>query len=340
MQDAPVPRALTVGELADRYLIHAEKYYRDVDGKPTKEHLNYHTALVHWFLYSIERDLPVKHLTKNDLRICQDAMVTCQLSRRYISAVMRRIRAAFAWAITEDLIEDTDDDMTATRMLGLFAAVPKLKAHRSNAREPEPIKPVDVKHVLATLKYLKGSARNVVELILRTGARSQEIASLRYCDVIYGGRDVGWYAQPRKHKNTWRGHTRQIPLDEACMQIVDRCLPADELFETGEMNDAPIFPSRDKKAFTSSGLRSAMMAAIKRANAAGENVPQWHLHQARHTVAQLARQLSTLDDTQALLGHRSRGMTEHYTGRDQHKGARRAQRRVSKAVAAAKGACA
>ncbi len=325
------PRSLSIGELVRMYLAHAESYYRDSEGKPTGEHLNIDAALRTWLLFKVDVELPVIHLSKQDLRRIQAAMIEDGRARTYINATIAKIQRMAKWAVQNDIIEDTPDDAHASRFLGIFAAVEKLKAHRSSAREPQPTQAIELAHVVTTLKYMNTNARDVFEIILRTGARVGEIIQLR-AGMIRQDRRDGWFAHPKKHKSAWRGHDRRIPLCSACMRIVKRRMPA-PLFEGGA-EDAPLFPSQLGRCYTRSGLRAVLRAAIARANAKGHNVPDWHPHQVRYTVAQISRALEGLDDTQALLGHRSRAMTEHYAGNDNPTAARRAQRGVSKHVKA------
>lgn len=325
------PRTLTAGELVRMYLAHCEEYYVGVDGKPTREHQNFASALNLWFVdeaVGIMPDLPIVQLAKHDLRRLQTNMIRLGRSRTYINATMRRVRSMIEWAIQNDIIED-DEEAIAAKLLGLFLAVPKLKPHRSLAKEPAKIEPVAIAHVISTLRQMRGAARDVVEVILRTGARAQEIASLRAADVRRE-HDGTWTARPKKHKNAWRGQERVIPLDAACVKIITRRLPR-TLFNTVQQ-DAVLFPSAHGRAFTTNGLRSAIERAIVKARKVNPKMPHWHLHQMRHTAAHVARELASLEDAQALLGHKSRSMTEHYTGNDNQSGARRAQRALSRLV--------
>lgn len=324
------PRTLTVGELVRKFLAHCEGYYRDADGKPTGELDNYKASLNWWLVeMGVGEDLPIVHLAKTDLRKLRDRMMFAGRCRTYINATIRRIRAMVKWAIAEDLIEDTNDDAFASRLLGMFAAVPNLKPHRSAAIEYPKVQPVAIRDVVKTLQFMGKDARPVVEVILRTGARAQEIASLRAGEVTREA-DGSWVARPRRHKNAWRNHDRVIPLDAACMRIILPRLTRG-LFGSIDPNDI-LFPSRDRKAFSTNGLRSAIARARERAKLRGVEIPHWHLHQMRHTAAHVTRELTCLDDTQALLGHKNRKMTEHYTGVPVSKAAKRAQRKLSGAV--------
>jgi integrase len=327
MPKADDARTLTVGELVQRYLAHAEVYYRDSDGKQTGEAANMEAALKVWFTFHISPDLPINHFSKHDLRVVQQAMIDDERCRRYINQTISRIRRMFVWAVEEDIIEDTIDDALASRVLGVFESVKSLKAGRSKAVEKKPIQSVSLEDVRDTLPYLKPKARDACELMLRTGARVSEILRLTVGEIVKHEGD--WYAVPEKHKNAWRGHGRALPLDQAAMRIVRRNIDRN-LF--GKHNDKQVlFPSRSGKSYSVHGFRSVLKAAIERANRDRDThkVPQWRPQQVRHTTAEIARALSGLEDTQALLGHRSRAMTEHYTGPTTPRQARRAAKAVS-----------
>lgn len=325
---------LTLLQLCERYLAHAKVYYRGADGEPTREHLNIE-ASQKWLREIMGDDVPASALTKHDVRAVQAAMIREGRTRTYINSTIGRLRRMYLWAMQTDLVEDTPDDPAAARCMGAFSATPSLKKNRSLAWENPPVEGVDLKHVAATLPFMPANAAAIVRIVVRTAARVAEIRRLRVGDVKQDT-DGTWWAYPRQHKTRWRGHERPIPLDAECMKIIQAQTPR-TLFDVAIDPQTPLFPARTRKPYTKDGLRTTMDRSIARAKAAGVEVPHWTMHQIRHTVAVLARRAVGLDDTQALLGHQTRKMTEHYAGCDNPQGARRAQRAVSRRIRKAVG---
>ncbi|MGC9455862.1 MAG: tyrosine-type recombinase/integrase, partial [Phycisphaerae bacterium] len=89
-------------------------------------------------------------------------------------------------------------------------ALPGLRRNRSDAPEPEPIKPVAEEYVLRTCEYLSPVVAAMVRVQLYTGMRSGELVQLRPIDVDTTGKV--WQYRPPHHKTAYRGHTRVVPI--------------------------------------------------------------------------------------------------------------------------------
>jgi integrase len=85
-----------------------------------------------------------------------------------------------------------------------------LRKGRSEAREPDPVQPVDNATVQATLPHLTPVVADMIRLQRITGCRPQDVCNLRPCDVDMSG-DV-WLYRPDTHKTEHHDRERIIPI--------------------------------------------------------------------------------------------------------------------------------
>lgn len=96
LRATPASQWPTVGDVAARFLLRAESYYRRKDGTPTREALNFTAALRP--LLKLYRDVPVDAFDLQDLKTVRIGMIDRGWSRTYINAAVRRILRVFAGA--------------------------------------------------------------------------------------------------------------------------------------------------------------------------------------------------------------------------------------------------
>jgi integrase len=89
-------------------------------------------------------------------------------------------------------------------------AVSGLRKGRSEAREPDPVMPVDDATVQATLPHLSPVVADMIRFQRLTGCRPQDVCNLRPCDVDMTG-DV-WLYRPETHKTEHHDRDRVIPM--------------------------------------------------------------------------------------------------------------------------------
>src|SRR5690606_27806685 len=116
----------------------------------------------------------------------------------------------FKWGVAEEII-------APSIYHGLFA-VTGLTYGRSDARETDPVRPVDDAHIDRTLPYLHRQVRAMVQLQRLTGMRPCEVVLMRPVDIDRES-DV-WVYEPMDHKNRWRGHRRLIPLGPKAQAVL------------------------------------------------------------------------------------------------------------------------
>ena len=184
----------------------------------------------------------------------------------------------------------------------------------------------------ATLPHLPRHVRGLVQFMLLTGCRPEEACRLRLCEVDTSG--PVWVYSPARHKCAWRGHARHLgigPKAQAQLrEFIGGLAPMVFGFSPRRQREeryaamrtarkTPVQPSqrcrkkrRPKKRPGERYTPPSVAAAVRLAcGKAGEIVccP----YQLRHAAGPRARRVGGLDAAQALLGHRTIGMTEHYS---------------------------
>ena len=315
---------LTVAELMVAYLEFAAGYYRDPDGNPSRELGNVKEALCPLRrLYGHTRAADFGPLA---LKAVRQTLVEAKLSRSTINHRTGVVKRLFKWAAANELVPPSVHH-------GLMA-VDGLRAGRSAAREPEPVRPVPDAHVAAVLPFLTAPVRAMVEVQALCGARPGEVARMRGYDVDRSG-EV-WVYRPARHKTQGAGKGRAIPLGPRAQAVLAPWLrddPAAYMFSPAEgvaLRNAEKRAARKSKVPPSQAARrkarprrgpgerfdkDAYRIAIARAcDRAG--VPRWHPHQLRHAVATKVRASYGLEAAQTLLGHAKADVTQIYAERD------------------------
>ena len=168
----PVPpsvgQELTIVELCAKYWLYAKGHYRK-RGRGTSELDNVRYAI-----------RPLKELYGHTLvgdfgplalKALQQQMIEQGLSRRVINSRISRVKRLFRWAVSEQL--------ACGHQLISLNAVMGLRRGRTNARETEPIRPVEDEVVEATLPHLPPIVADMVKLQRLTCCRPSEICLMR-----------------------------------------------------------------------------------------------------------------------------------------------------------------
>src|SRR5262245_31716457 len=167
--DDPGPAALTVAELLDRFLHHAEAYY----GKGSKEYDHFVKTTIP--LTDTYPHKPARDFGPAELKVARQRMIDHHdWSRRVVNRRVNRVRHIWKWGVEEGLVP-------ATTWHGLLV-VRGLQAGRTNARETEDRTPVTDEVVAATEPLLPRHVRGLVRFQLLTGCRPDEACRLRMYD--------------------------------------------------------------------------------------------------------------------------------------------------------------
>lgn len=219
-------------------------------------------------------------------------------SRRYINDATAAVRQMFKWAVSEELIPVATYQALMT--------VSGIKRGRTAARETEPKRPVEWKHVDATLKKLKAPVRDMVQLHWLTGVRSQSLCMARVNQFDCSKQPWEW--RPR-HKTEHLGHMLVVFIGPKAQKVLATYLkgksPTDYLFQPRSKTGGKSHLYRSR--YDSDTYRRAVERAAKLAK-----VPHWTPHQLRHARGTLVRERFGLEGAQAALGHAKIDATQIY----------------------------
>jgi len=297
-----------IASLVKMYLEYARHYYKGAEGKPTQEPENIQYAvrpLVKFYgTLSVEDFGPLK------LKELRQRMIRLGWCRNVINQRIGIIKRMFKWAVSEELLPDS--------VYSSLTRVEGLRRGRSGARETKKVRPVDESYVRAILPYTTPTIAAMIELQLLTGMRSSEICTMRPCDIDTSS-DV-WVYRPEDHKTKNYEHIREIYIGPRGQDILlpflvrDRdayCFtPADSEKQRVRKSHFPI--EKMKLRYDKDSYRRAMLYAINATRRTGVDVPDFHPHQIRHTVATQVTKEFGIEAAKVLLGHRNLKVTEGY----------------------------
>jgi len=202
------PEQITIKELIARFWLHAEQYYRTLTDGRVKELEQFRLALRP--VKELYGNTPVADFGPRALKTVRQKMIDKGWCRPYINKQVNRIRHMFKWAVGDELIQGP--------LLHALQSVPGLRRGRSDAPEPEVIKPVPIERVNAIEPFVSRQVWAIVQLQLFTAARAGEICQMRPCDIDREG-DV-WVCRPELHKTAHHGFERKIFIGPRGQQVL------------------------------------------------------------------------------------------------------------------------
>jgi integrase len=336
--NAAGPSDITITEIIDRFLTHAQAYYRHPDGTPTGECDTFKSPLR--MLRELYGRTQARDFGPLALQAVRQKMIDTGWCRTHINSQVARLRIVFKWAVSKELIP-------ASVHHGL-ATVTGLKIGRTEARESEPVRPVPDAVVDATLPHVSSVIGAMVQVQRYTGCRPGEV-----CRMTTGSVDTSaavWVYTPATHKTSHHGHARTIyigPKAQAVLQPFLKPLnptayifsPADAEAEMRQdRHESRRTPVSCGNVIGSNRVRRPRRApgdvydvhAYRRAVARGcdaadrwakagrvagndeRMVPRWHVHQLRHSAATEIRKAFGLEGAQAALGHATLSAAQVY----------------------------
>ena len=297
-QDAPPSGSVLVGDVAHAYEQHAATFYARSPSELDK------VVRSMAMLRACAAELPVSKFGPRALADVQHQLIglsVVPLARTTVNAYVARIRRAFRWAASVEMIPP--------EVYHGLTAVPGLQAGRSTATEPEEVQPVPDEHVEAVAEVVPPAVAAMIRVQLLTGMRPGEVVTMRGRDLTMRG-DV-WTYRPARHKTQRLGKARTIYLGPRAQELVREWL-RDDL-------EAPLFPSRLRRAYTERGYCQAITRACDRGDARladGSTVPRWTPNQLRHNAGTRFREARGLEVSRVLLGHSKVETTQVYAERD------------------------
>jgi integrase len=326
-------RLISIAELVERYLAHAQGYY-----VPDSERLYTIRAAVRPLLglfASTDASAfgPLALEAVRDHRISQGRSLRKRktaggtqewrpLCRTYINALIQSIIRVFDWAAGRELVPVTVP--AALRKLR-----PILKRKNSRVVEPTRVKPVPLDHVEAVLRLVSPEIAAMIKLQILTAARPDEVTGMRSCDIDSTG-DI-WIYTLRDRSQGGIGHKtdhldddieRSICLGPHAQELIKPFLRessrADEFLFSPRRATARRYQNghgrlRPTERYDDGTYCQAVKRACKRAG-----VPIWTPNRLRHNRATEVRAVFGLEHAQAVLDHRSIETTQIYAERQIH----------------------
>lgn len=316
-------RQPTIIEVIAAYWRFAEAYYVK-NGKPTSEVYLLKLALRELkTLYGRElaQDFgPLK------LKAIRSKWVAGGHARTTINGQIGRIKRAFKWATSEELVPAS--------VYQALATVTGLAAGRSSAKETPPVAPVAVALVEQTLLHLSPTVAAMVRFQLLTGARPAEVCKVAACNIDRS-EDV-WVYRVDDHKTVHHGRARVIYIGPTAQAVLEPYLdgegPCFSAAQSAGENRAKRTARRTTR--LSEGNSVGTNRKLKPKRQAGDQfstasyrraitracvlakVEHWHPNQLRHTAATEIRKQFGIEAAQVILGHSDAKMTQVYAERD------------------------
>ncbi len=312
----------TVADVCLAFLDHAEKYYSQSNEAKQFE-------LTVKPLSELYATLPASNFGPMQFRACRDWWLQdVNRTRQYINKLMRRVRSIFKWAAGQGMIPPA--------IYEALRCVEPIKRGRTNAKEAEPITPVDSRVVDATLKLLTPVVADMVRFQQLVGCRPGEVCSIMPSMVDRSG-DV-WKIRLDKHKTAHHGKHRTIYVGPKAQAVLSKYLlraantPCFSPIESEQqrlearhasrktsLNCGNVPGSNRKRVprtsptdrFSASTYANSIRYACKRGN-----IPEWSPNRLRHSAATEIRKKFGLEGAQVILGHASADITQVYAERD------------------------
>ncbi len=301
--DAKARRALTIGELAERWYL-AVRSKEGANSKTTYEAS--YTA----------RELTEQHATclviefgPLAFKAIRSQIVAKGRSRQGVNRLMNRIRRCIRWGVGEELVP-------ADRIHAL-SSVDGLR--HGTAHETEPRRAADPKAVEVCIRWLEGQdnfgAAGIIRFIRATGCRPSEATAMRWHEVMLAG-DMPHY-RPASHKTAHHGIDRVIPLNSDAIAAVNSCLKLRQV-------EGLVFTHTRGKAFTTNAILLAVRRAVRATGCA-----DWCTYGLRHLAATTALERTGCEAAAAaLLGHSPRSTIIQRYSRDRFALAMRAAKSI------------
>jgi len=209
------PATITVKEVLGRFWTHAEQYYRtETDGR-VKELEQFTLALRP--LKELYAETPAIDFGPRALKAVRQKMIDAGWCRPYINKQVNRVRHVFKWAVSDELVPGS--------ILYALRAVPGLRRGRSDAPEPDAVKPVPTEMVEGIQPFVSRHVWAMIQLQLLTAARAGEICQMRPCDIDHAGKV--WVYHPEHHKTAHHGFDRKIFIGPRAQQALSPFLLRD-----------------------------------------------------------------------------------------------------------------
>ncbi|HYH65971.1 MAG TPA: tyrosine-type recombinase/integrase [Urbifossiella sp.] len=244
----------TVNELLLAFMEHAQTFYRRTDGTPTNEVDEYKQALR--FVKNLYGLTPAANFGPLALKAVRTEMVAKGWCRTRVNAQVGRVKRAFRWAASEEIVPGS--------VVVDLATVAGLKRNRTPAPERKKVGPAPEKLYAATLPHLRPTPLAMVELQRLSGLRPGEVRHLAPRDIDTTG-DL-WVYAPADHKMSYLGRDKAVPLSRSARALL-------EVWTTGLGPDDLVFTPARAAAERDAAKRAARMTKVQPSQADRKKPP-------------------------------------------------------------------
>ena len=192
-----------VAGLVQAYLNHCRSHYRK-SNEPRNIESGLSLLVKRYGNEQVEDFGPLK------LKAVRDKMIESRLSRSTINKRVGMVKRCFSWGVENELIHES----TANALNKLQ----NLQAGRSDAKETEPVRPVDLRVFNAVVDHAGPVVCDMMRIQLLTGMRSSELCSMRPVDIETKGKV--WFYTPVEHKTAYKGKIRVIAIGPQAQVIL------------------------------------------------------------------------------------------------------------------------
>jgi integrase len=284
--EAPQPVGISINELMLKFTAEQLPKYRTSTGEPSAERDCYLGVMR--ILRELFGETPAKEFGPLKFRAVRKAMVDRGWCRSHINKQCQRLRAIFKFGAGWELLPG--------EVHHSLRAVEPLMPGDSNAPESKRRHAVPQADIDAMKARLRTRNRDLVDLLLLTGARPAEILSLTTKMIRDRTEREGvWIVPLAHHKTAHHGHDRRLYFNPAAQLILSRYLRLDD-------PDARLFPIQRKT------LGQSIKDACIRAG-----IPPFTSHWLRHTAGTTIADQSDAESAQRVLGHTTLSMTARYS---------------------------
>jgi integrase len=203
---------LSIAELLVAYLKYAKKYYGT---EPNSEY--FHFRRIARPIKELYSSTPVVEFGPLQFKAIRQRLIDGGGARSYINPQMQRARRIFKWGAAEGMIPPSVPQS--------LAMVVGLRKGKTDARETDPILPVEDAIVDASLEYMPGIPADMVRFQRLTGCRPDEVCTLKPCDLDRS--EEIWMYRPAKHKTEHHGRDRTIFIGPKAQGVLLRYLARD-----------------------------------------------------------------------------------------------------------------
>lgn len=314
----------TVDEVLLAFWRHAQTHYKK-NGEPTSEVGLIHDALA--FAHRLYGTTLAKDFGPLALKACRQSMVDATWCRGVVNRATGRIKRAFRLA--------TENELVPPSTFHALAAVIGLQRGRTEAREPEPVRPVPEADIDRILPHLPPRVAAMVQLQRWAAMRPHEVTILRARDLNTSVDP--WVYIPESHKSEHHDRERRIFLGPQAQAILRPWLRPDlsgyvfspkeseeeRNAERRQLRASPMTPSQAKRRRKSRPAAApgecyrvdTYRRAIARAcDEAG--VPRFAPNRLPHSAATRLRARFGLEALRTVLGHSDASVSAVYAERD------------------------